>query len=101
MTRRTKEKIATSASRAATQASGGAHLTLQEAQVAWTFQSSSQRFLTVTSLQCIGELFDRFTDIYTKRCIESCALGSSIVVCVVGKGQCALHNIVIPALFNI
>lgn len=46
MTRRTKEKIATSASRAATQASGGAHLTLQEAQVAWTIDP---KFITEIS----------------------------------------------------
>lgn len=46
MKRRTKEKIASSASKVATQASGGAHLTPQEAQVAWKVDS---KFITEIS----------------------------------------------------
>lgn len=46
MKRRTKEKIATSASKAAIQSSGGAHLTPQEAQVAWTIDP---KFITEIS----------------------------------------------------
>lgn len=52
MKRRTKEKIASSASeqqRATTQASGGAPLTPQEAQFGQLTLSSSQGFLTDTT----------------------------------------------------